>query len=81
VKLIAISQRRGNIANKAFQGAPAPEHAKQQISRIDLREPARWQLEHVVRSTISECAHDYNVACFRRLRAGDKRDSFRECKR
>ena len=67
MKLIAAGQYRRYIAHKAFQRATPSEHSDQQIARIDLRKPARRQLEHVVGGTVSERADDDHIARLRRV--------------
>ena len=76
MKLIAALQRRRNIADKTLQSATTSKHTNQQIARIDLREPASRQLEHVVRRAVSQRANDNDVAGLRRLRRGDERTVF-----
>jgi hypothetical protein len=62
MQLIAALDGSRDIPNEAFQRATTTQHSEQQIAGINLRETTRGQLEHVVRRTVSERAHDYNVA-------------------
>src|SRR5437762_333640 len=65
VQLITRSNRRGNIADKSLQRSPAAEHSNEHVSRIDLRQPARRQLQHIVRSVVRQHAHDDDVTSAR----------------
>ena len=72
MQMVAALDRFRHVADETFQRTSSSEHADEHVARIDLRQPTRWQLKHVVGGTISQGAyHDHVAGAWRRAGARD----------
>jgi hypothetical protein len=78
MKMIPSLRPLGNVTDETLQCASTPEHSNEQVTRIDLREPPCWQLEHVIGRAVSECANGDYVTGARRCGCSYNRESLRQ---
>src|SRR5258707_14780781 len=72
MKLVTRGDSLGNIADKAFQRTTATKHPHEHVARIDLRQPAGRQFQHVVSGVVRQHTHNDNVTSARRtIRTGN----------